>query len=469
MQGLAYYNPAMNAEQLFSRYTPIIPDFKTFMEFIHKPLKQSFRVNTLKAKKERILDLIKDHKAQPVPFYQDGFYLTDSRGIGLHFTHAIGMIYAQEMASMVPALVMQPRPGEVILDLCASPGSKTTQISQLMGNTGLLVANEINPRRMAQLMHNVKRCGLINECIISCKADRLSQMLPDYFDRILIDAPCSLEGTIRKSRAVLDHWGLKNINHMAWIQKGLVVSGFRLLRPGGTMVYSTCTVAPEENEAVIDYLIKKFPEAEIMPVQIPQFTTRPGITKWLNETFDERVKQCARVMPQDNDTEPFFIAQITKSGVHKERIGYPGRIEYKEQVIDLLKRQYGLLPEKFQDYAVFQNRDSYFISTPTAFSFTKMKVLRKGLEIGKIYDHELKPDNDFVQVFAPDATRDCYAAKDWELKRFLKGDKITVTGIEPGFVIITHQKLPVGVGRCNGREIKSEILRERRTKETRRR
>jgi 16S rRNA C967 or C1407 C5-methylase (RsmB/RsmF family)/NOL1/NOP2/fmu family ribosome biogenesis protein len=438
----------MNAEQLFSRYAPIIPDFKAFMEFIHKPLKQSFRVNTLKAKKERILSLIRDHKIQPVPFYQDGFYLSESRGIGFHFTHAIGMIYAQEMASMVPALVMQPRSGEVILDLCASPGSKTTQISQMMGNTGLLVANEINPRRMAQLMHNVKRCGLINECIISCKADRLSQMLPDYFDRILIDAPCSLEGTIRKSRAVLDHWGLKNINRMAWIQKGLVVSGFRL------------------NEAVIDYLIKKFPEAEIMPVQVPQFAARPGITKWLNETYDERVKQCARVMPQDNDTEPFFIAQITKRGVYKERIGYLGRIEYKEQVIELLKRQYGLLPEKFQGYAVFQNQDIYFISTPLAFSFTEMKTLRKGLEIGKIYEHELKPDNDFVQVFASGATRGCYAVKDWELKRFLKGDKITVSGLEPGFAIITHQKFPVGVGRCNGREIKSEILRERRIKDT---
>jgi NOL1/NOP2/sun family putative RNA methylase len=459
----------MNADQLFSRYAPIIPDFKTFMEFIHKPLKQSFRVNTLKAKRERILGLIKEYKISQIPFYHDGFYLSENRGIGFHFAHAIGMIYAQEMASMVPALVMQPRAGEVILDLCASPGSKTTQISQIMGNTGLLVANEVNPRRMAQLMHNVKRCGLINECIISCKADRLSQMLPDYFDRILIDAPCSLEGTIRKSRAVLDHWGLKNINRMARIQKGLLVSGIRLLRPGGTMVYSTCTVAPEENEAVIDYLIRKFPEAEILPVQVPQFTNRPGITRWMNETFDERVKQCARVMPQDNDTAPFFIAQITKRGVHKERMEYLARIEYKEQVTELLRRQYGLMPENFKDFAVFQNQDAYFISTPEAFSFTEMKTLRKGLEIGKIYGHELKPDNDFVQVFAPGATKGCYAPKDWELKRFLKGDKISVSGLEPGFVIVTHQKLPVGVGRCNGREIKSEILRERRTKDTSRR
>lgn len=453
----------MNAEQLFARYAAVIPDFKAFMEFVNRPLKQSFRVNTLKAGREQILALLKDYPVEPVPFYRDGFSLPGNRGIGRHFTHATGLIYGQETASMVPALVLDPRPGEKVLDLCASPGSKTTQISQLMNNTGLLVANEVNPRRLAQLIFNVKRCGLVNECVIRCPADQCAAILPEYFDRVLIDAPCSLEGTIRKSRAVLDHWGLKNIDRMARIQKGLVVAGFRLLCPGGSMVYSTCTVAPEENEATVDYLLKKFPEAAIMPVRVPPLITRPGITRWQNETYDQRVEQCCRILPQDNDTEPFFIAVIKKSGVCGARVGYPGRIEYKEQVIDRLYKQHGLPQENFERFAVFQERDSYFIATPSSFSFTGIKPLRKGLEIGKIHDHVLKPDNDFVQVFARDATRGCYAANDRELNLFLGGAKIPAGDREPGFVIVTYRQIPVGVGRCDGRDIKSEIRRSRRT------
>lgn len=452
----------MQVEKLFSRYAPIIPDFRSFMEYINRPLSQAFRINTLKATREQILNFLKGLKLKPLAFYRDGFSLPERTSLGNHFSHTLGLIYAQEVTSMIPVIILDPKPNEVVLDLCAAPGSKTTQIAQAMVNTGLVVANEVNSKRKVKLLHNLKRCGLINEVVISLHGEKLGRVLPDYFDRILIDAPCSAEGTIRKSNAVLDHWGIKNIQKMAWLQKGLIVSGFRALRPGGIIVYSTCTLAPEENEGVVDYLLKKFPEAELLPITISNFKTRPGITKWQNESYDERLKYCARILPQDNDTAPFFIAKITKRGIYHSRFDYLGKIEYKTKIIEILSLRFGINSEPFKNFAIFQGQDTFFISTPQVYSFLEIKTTRKGLEIGKIYDQEIKPDNDFVQIFAKNGNKNVFEVKEWELKKFLRGENITASGVDEGFIIITYKNLPIGVGRSNGKEIKSEVQRERR-------
>ena len=455
----------MKIEKLYSRYKTIIPDFRDFMEFIKRPLLQSFRVNTLKAKRDEILLLLRDLKIKSLPFYNNGFLLQEKTRFGNHITHNLGMIYIQEIASMIPVVVLDPKPDEVVLDLCAAPVSKTTQIAQSMENSGLLVANEINRKRAQGLIHNIKRCGLLNEAVIILRGQRIDKILPDYFDRILIDAPCSAEGTIRKSKAVLYHWGLKNIQRMAKIQKGLIVSGFRALQPGGTMVYSTCTLAPEENEGVVAYLLDRFPEAEIMPITIPNFKIRPGITKWQGETFDKRLKSCARILPQDNDTAPFFIARIIKRGVFKRRIDYMGKIEFEGSAVEHFYRRFGVDPKRFKGYSIFQNKGMSFISTPQVYSFWEVKTIRKGLEFGKIYGQEIKPDNDLIQIFGKKANRNYYEIKEYQLNKFLKGETIRIdsrSGISNGFVIVTYKKMPIAIGKYNGKEIKSEVKRERR-------
>lgn len=455
----------MKIDQLFSRYKEIIPDFENFMDHVHKPSLKSFRINTLKMKRDEILLFLKDLKVKQLPFYEDGYVLQEKYPLGNHITHSLGLIYAQEIASMVPVIVLDPKPGEVVLDLCAAPGSKTTQLAQTMNNEGLLVINEMNRKRMVGLMHNIKRCGLLNEAVISLRGQKIDRVLSNYFDRILIDAPCSAEGTIRKSKAVLHHWGIKNIERMARIQKGLIISGFRALRPGGTMVYSTCTIAPEENEAVIDYLLQKFPEADLMPISIPRFKSRAGIRRWQSESFDKRLVHCVRVLPQDNDTAPFFIAKITKMGVYRQRVDYIGKIEFEGSAIELFCRRFGIGIERFNGFSVFQKNGQTYIATPQAYSFWEMKTIRKGLEIGKIYNHEIKPDNDFVQLYGNSPTKNFYEVKEHQIKKFLRGGIVRVhsnRSLEKGFIILVYKKIPVAVGRFNGREIKSAIKRERR-------
>ncbi|MBN2620920.1 NOL1/NOP2/sun family putative RNA methylase [candidate division WOR-3 bacterium] len=456
----------MKLEELYSRYRPIIPDFNDFMDCISRPLQQSFRINTLKGRRDEILSLIKDVKTAPLSFYPDGFRIKEKRKIGNHIVHNLGYIYVQEIASMIPVLVLDPRSGEVVLDLCAAPGSKTTQIAQHMRNTGLLVANEMNRKRSQGLLFNLKRCGVLNEAVIGIRGQNLDRLLVDYFDRVLIDAPCSAEGTIRRSKAVLYHWGERNIETMSRIQKGLIVSGFRSLCPGGTLVYSTCTIAPEENEAVVAYLLEKFPEAEILPIAIPNLKMRPAITKWRHETYNERVKKCVRIFPQDNDTAPFFVAKITKRGILKHRVAFMGKVEFEGASIDFFTKHYGIDRNLFQGYSVFRDNDLSFISTPQVYSFREVKALRKGLEIGKIYDRILKPDNDFTQLFGRNAEKNVLDLKEHQLRKYLRGDMLKIGAIpntDQEFIVLKYKNVPVGVGRYNGNELRSAVKRERRT------
>ena len=456
----------MKMEKLYARYESIIPDYQNFLQYLRRPLVQSLRINTLKAKHEQVTALLKDLKLRQLSFYKEGYSLLGKYPLGKHITHNLGLIYVQEVASMIPVIVLDPQPDEFVLDMCAAPGSKTTQIAQMMANRGLLIANEISRKRMRGLIHNIKRCGLINEAVIGLGGQKMYRVFDNYFDRILVDAPCSAEGTIRRSKAVLYHWGIKNIKRMSRIQIGLALSAFRALRPGGTMVYSTCTIAPEENEMVVSYLLEKFPEAEVMPVKLHDFKIRPGVTRWQGATFDVRVENCARILPQDNDTAPFFVARLTKRGVHKPRMDYLGKIETNNAFLSSLSEHFGITADRLAQFALFRHRNEDFISTPEVFSFREVSAIRKGLECGRVYGHDLKPDNDFVQLFGSSATKNVIEMQEWQVAKFLRGETVKINEpltVEKGFVIIRYHDLPVGVGKYNGSEIRSAIKRERRT------
>lgn len=456
----------MKLERLFARYESIIPDFDLFMEYVKKPLRPSLRLNTLKATPQQILDLLRDLPLRPSPCCAEAFIVEGRPRLGNHIAHNLGLIYVQELASMIPVILLDPQPGETVLDLCAAPGSKTTQIGQAMANQGLLVVNEVNRRRIQGLIHNVKRCGLLNEVVISLSGQKVHRVFCDHFDRVLVDAPCSGEGTIRRSRAVLSHWGLKNIERMARLQIGLAVSGFRALRPGGYMVYSTCTIAPEENEGVVSYLLGKFPEAELRTVRLRDFKTRPGITQWPGARLDPRVEKCVRILPQDNDTAPFFVALLAKRGRPISPPFRPGPGASDRGLLSAFAARFGVAPERFAPHVVYRHQEENWISTREVFAFEAARVRRKGLEFGREYDHEPKPDNDMVQIFGAAATRNTIDMDETSIRKFLRGELVgvgPVPGAAPGFVIVRYRDLAVGVGRYNGRDVKPAIRRERRT------
>ena len=298
--------------EFVERYSQFIPDFDAFLDAMQRPLKRTFRVNTLKATRERVLELLADLKPEPLPWFELGFSLDEGEGLGKRMEHFIGLIYVQEAASMAPPLVLGPQPGERALDLAAAPGSKTTEMSAMMQNTGLIIANDPSPTRVRGLLGNVDRAGCLNVAVCRMDGMGLGRAVAGTCDRVLVDAPCSSEGTIRKSPQALAHWSVAAIERFPSTQKRLILAGYLALRLGGQMVYSTCTVAPEENEAVVAHLLARQPEAEVCEAELPGLKMRPGLSEWEREQFPEAVGRCRRILPQDNDTEPFFVALIRK-------------------------------------------------------------------------------------------------------------------------------------------------------------
>ncbi len=291
-----------------------------FFKISYTETPDSIRCNTLKIQPRELKQRLEElgwKISQPFSKYPEIMILENKLGpgeIGKTKEHLLGYYYVQDISSMLPILILQPKPGELFLDLCASPGSKTTQAGAMMENEGAIIANEKSLGRISILNSNLERCGVMNTIVTRKDGVRFCEILEKKskmrFDKILVDAPCSGEGILRKSIKTYQTWNLKMINKLSRLQKKLASSALKLLKPGGEMIYSTCTLAPEENEEVVDYLIKNF-DIEVMKVELP-LKIRSGVVEWEGKKYDEQVKNCVRIYPQDNDTDGFFLAKLRK-------------------------------------------------------------------------------------------------------------------------------------------------------------
>jgi NOL1/NOP2/sun family putative RNA methylase len=231
--------------------------------------------------------------------------------LGKSKEHLLGYYYVQEISSMLPILALAPKPGEIVLDLCASPGSKTTQAAAMMENQGTILANDKAMDRIIILASNIERCGCTNTIISRHDAVQLClrlQKLGMKFDKILLDVPCSGEGNIRSNPKTLLMWNFNMVKKLSRIQKKIISSAIPLLKEDGELLYSTCTHSPEEDEENVNFLVNKF-NMSVDQVSLP-VKCRPGITEWEGSKYSDQVKNCCRVYPQDNDTEGFFLAKL---------------------------------------------------------------------------------------------------------------------------------------------------------------
>jgi tRNA (cytosine49-C5)-methyltransferase len=291
-----------------------LTDWDKFKDYSLSFLRRSIRINTNLASIAEVKKSIqsKGWKLDPIPWCKEGFWIShpDRRDVGNLFEHHLGQIYVQEAASMIPPLVLDPKPGDIVLDMCAAPGSKTTQMAVMMKNEGLIVANDYKGARLQSLGINLQRSGLTNTIVSLMSGKRFHEF---EFDKILVDAPCSGTGTIRKSLKTITIWNPGMISKLARQQKELIVSAFDNLKSGGEMVYSTCSVEPEENEGVIDYLLEKFDDAKVVKVKLPGLKLAKPVMEFKGKKYNLAVKDVMRIWPQDNDTEGFFVCKIRKN------------------------------------------------------------------------------------------------------------------------------------------------------------
>jgi NOL1/NOP2/sun family putative RNA methylase len=310
------------------RYESLVDDSEAFRAACDRPLPSVVRVNTIKASVEGVRAALDAEGVahEPTDWHPGVLRLPDGSP-GRNWPHAHGWIHGQEEVSNLPALVLDPSPGDRVWDACAAPGSKTTQLAALMDDAGLLVGNDRDLGRLSSLRHNAERLGVTNLVVTNRDARNFS-LKPlggggvdvdadeppgvDAFDRVLVDAPCSCEGTIRKNPDAFDAWTLDHVRSVAGVQKGILRRAVQATRPGGTVVYSTCTFAPEENEAVLDHVLDA-EDCRLVEFDSP-LDGVPGVTEWEGERFDPSVERARRIYPHHNDTGGFFCAKLEVGG-----------------------------------------------------------------------------------------------------------------------------------------------------------
>lgn len=302
-------------EEYLNKYKIILDDeLDKFLYFQRLPIEKSIRVNTLKISTDNLINRLKEKnwKIERMKWYKDGLWVYSPKyTLGKAVEHRLGYFYMQGPASMIPPLILDPKENEIVLDISAAPGSKTTQMAAMMKNQGIIVANDVDNYRLNALRSNLQRCGVINVVVTKVDGRRIGK-LPNKYDKVLLDAPCSGDGTIRIRPHIATQWNQKVILGLSRLQISLLLSAFDSLKTDGVLVYSTCSLSPEEDELVVYTLLQKRSNAKLLDFSLDGLVIRHGLEEWNGISFGSELKKTGRIYPQDNNTEGFFIARVKK-------------------------------------------------------------------------------------------------------------------------------------------------------------
>jgi len=341
----------------FERYRDLIEDWEAFVAAVKRPLPTTIWANPLKITPEKLQNLMAEGGVDltPVPWYPGAFRLPDAVMPGLRWEYLAGLYQVQEEVALLPALLLNPQPGERVLDMCAAPGNKTAQMGAMMQNRGTLIANDRSNGRMRAARHTFSRIGLVNVTTMTRDGANLPAEI-GLFDKIMVDVPCSCEGTCRKDPSVLERSSVGTSKKIARIQMALLRKAVQLCRPGGRIVYATCTFAPEENELVIDAILRESgDELHLCPTVVPELAASPGLTEWQGQELHPDLHHASRIWPQQNDTGGFFVAVLEKASSQFSVSGNP-YLGFETEPGDLSPENWlGMLVERFGfDAKVFE-------------------------------------------------------------------------------------------------------------------
>lgn len=440
------------------RYRPIVDDWEAFAACLQRPLPVCGWANELKASPEEVVQRIaRRHDApQRLPWAPQAFELPESASTGNQIEYLTGMMHIQEEVSIIPTMLLDPQPGERILDLCAAPGNKTAQIAVAMENTGTVVANDRSPGRQFALYDTANRLGLVN--VAATVHDAASFPLgAGLFDRVLADVPCSCEGTSRKHPSVLEEVAESDPGELAGLQTAILRRAVTLCRPGGRIVYSTCTYAPEENECVVDAVLREFGEAlEVVPGAIAGLTHDPGLTRWRGRDLDARLEQTMRFYPHHNDAGGFYCAILEKrTPTAEEATPDPELLSPIDEAayFELLADRFGIGREALSGYGLVDEKSRYVSLVSADLQAPAVPEPRHvGLKLLRTNMRFPKPTTDALRLLAPHLTRNVVALSPEQMERFIARETCLLNAEQRsaltgrGYVLCTHDDLPLGVG-----------------------
>lgn len=424
-------------------------EYGAFLESWAREQAQALRVNSLKINREDFFKL-SPFDLRPVPWAETGFYYGKNDRPGKHPYHEAGLYYIQEPSAMAVGTLANARPGERVLDLCAAPGGKTTHLASCMKGKGLLVSNEIHPARAKILSSNVERMGIRNCVVTNEKPERLAERFPEFFDRIVVDAPCSGEGMFRKEQQAALQWSLENVSMCAERQREILQAAAGMLRPGGTLVYSTCTFSPEENEGSISTFLDDYPEFSVKKVSACDSFSK-GRPEWMDarpETADT-----FRLWPHHLEGEGHFAAVLEKEGE-----AYSREFSWKMQAVE---RNIWKLYKEFEKESLnceFEGIPALFgdqlYLLPQTFPLKGLKALRAGLHLGTVKKNRFEPAHALALALNPQEAVNCCSLNVPEAEEYLKGAVFERAG-EKGWQLMLVDGYSLGWGKQAGEMIKN--------------
>ena len=412
-------------------------EFDDFLKSYDLPPVKAFRVNTAKisvADFEK-LNIFGNEK---IPYTENGFYLLYDK-VGNHPYHHAGMMYVQEPAAMAPAECLDVEKGWCVLDMCAAPGGKTTQLKNKLGEDGVLLSNEIIPSRCKILTGNIERLGLHNTVTTCMDTEKLAKTFPKTFDLIMVDAPCSGEGMFRKDDTAIAEWSVKNVKMCAERQAQILENAAKLLKDGGYIIYATCTFSLEENEMTVDNFLQNHPEFEILPVKDEvKKVTADGIL--FDGCKNKNITYSRRFYPHISKGEGQFMAVLHNKNPKTETVKHPP----KQQKVDPIVFEF--LEESLTEYnkenVKMYNGNPVFL-TPD-FEVKDGVAFCAGITVGEIRKNYILPHHQFFMGMGKYFKRKIQLSADSEeIQKYLHGEEI-VTDLQNGWAVVMVDGCPLG-------------------------
>lgn len=441
----------MKMNDYFDRMKAVLgEDYDRFLETVDKPAFKAIRVNTLKIQPEELLPLL-PFAGEQTPFASTGYYV-DVEKLGKHPLHHAGAFYVQEPSAMSAVTALRVEPGDKVLDLCAAPGGKSTQIAADLNGTGLLWANEIVRPRAHILLSNIERMGVKNAVVSNMKPDVLCDKLEGFFDKVLVDAPCSGEGMFRKDKEAIYEWSVEHSLSCAERQKAIIHSAAAAVKPGGVMVYSTCTFSPDENEGVVRHFLEEHPEFELIDTGC-RFGT-------------PTLERAIRVYPFHGG-EGHFVAKFrkTKGKQYKGKMfSYfeppkEERVAIERFVCDILRNP------SFRHYHVIDERILNLPDVELLPDLEGMNILRAGVKLGDFKKNRIEPHHNLATSLTPYdfKRRLIMSCEDLAAARYISGEELEIDSWINGWGVATVNGVTLGLGKAVNGHLKNKYPKGLRT------
>ncbi len=452
-------------------------DYAAFLASYDEAPSIGLRVNTLKISVKDFCT-ISAYPLTPVPWCPSGFFLKETdltehiQTPSKHPFHAAGLYYLQEPSAMLPAEMLNPQPHERVLDLAAAPGGKTTHMVALMQNQGVLVANEIHPKRVWELVKNLERCGVCNTIVTNENPEQLAKHLEGYFDKVLVDAPCSGEGMFRKNPDARKEWSPKVVQGCAIRQRYILNSAAKLVRLGGYLLYSTCTFSVEENEEVVTHFLTDHPEFEV--VEVPkQDAFLPGRPDWVQKEAPTELVHAIRLMPHKAPGEGHFAVLLRKRECNSTKGTQPFRPPLLSNIVMKTLTDFcqATLTEEGKQKVLGSNQmvlvgaHLYRLPTQTP-DLRGLRVIRPGLLLGKFAKGRFEPSHAMSRYLTPQDVQSCLplSLEDPRLDAYLRGEDLLLheENSTSVWMMVALLDYSLGWGKTIGKTLKNYYARKKR-------